>query len=131
MDRQIVYPGAIPLETDLLNTYRNVLVALAKLAQAVWGTTTSSSPFVHGLRHADRRIADAGNVGRLYELRGCHGADPHENQRHRVRYRGHGENRHLWRHGAAPQRQQQLFGRVELLGLARAADAGHHRRGLR
>ena len=49
MDRQIVYPGAIPLETDLLNSNRNVLVALAKLAQAVWGTSSASTPLVHGL----------------------------------------------------------------------------------
>ena len=45
MDRQIVYPGAIPLETDLLNTNRNTMVGLAKLAAAVLGTST----FVNGL----------------------------------------------------------------------------------
>ncbi len=40
LDRQTVYLGAIPLETDLLNTNRNTLVGLAKLAAAVLGTNT-------------------------------------------------------------------------------------------
>ena len=42
MDRQIVYPGAIPLDTDLLNTERSVLVALGYLAQATLGSSTIS-----------------------------------------------------------------------------------------
>ena len=37
MDRQIVYPGSIPLDTDLLNTQRNVMVALGALARCVLG----------------------------------------------------------------------------------------------
>jgi hypothetical protein len=45
MDRQIVYPGSIPLDTDLLNTQRNIMVALGYLAQAVLG----SGPIVDGL----------------------------------------------------------------------------------
>ncbi len=40
MDRQIVYPGSIPLDTDILNIERNVLVALGYLTQATLGTTT-------------------------------------------------------------------------------------------
>jgi len=40
LDRQTVYPGGIPLETDLLNTNRNALIGLAKLAAAVLGTDT-------------------------------------------------------------------------------------------
>lgn len=40
MDRQIVYPGAIPLETDLLNTNRFAMIALAKLAMALLGSDT-------------------------------------------------------------------------------------------
>lgn len=40
MDRQIVYPGAIPLETDLLNTNRYAMIGIAKLAAAVMGTNT-------------------------------------------------------------------------------------------
>lgn len=45
MDRQIVYPGAIPLETDLLNTNKNTMIALAKQALLISGTTT----VIHGL----------------------------------------------------------------------------------
>lgn len=40
MDRQIIYPGAIPLETDLLNTNKYTMVALSKLASTVMGTNT-------------------------------------------------------------------------------------------
>ncbi|HHQ5472460.1 TPA: phage tail protein [Yersinia enterocolitica] len=40
MDRQIVYPGAIPLETDLLNTNKYAMIGIAKLAAAVMGTNT-------------------------------------------------------------------------------------------
>ncbi|MHA3117239.1 phage tail protein [Acinetobacter sp. ANC 4635] len=40
MDRQTVYAGAIPLETDLLNTNKNVMIALAKLSAAILGTNT-------------------------------------------------------------------------------------------
>jgi hypothetical protein len=38
VDRQIVYPGAIPLDTDLLSTERNTMVAIGYLAQATLGT---------------------------------------------------------------------------------------------
>ena len=40
MDRQIVYPGQIPLETDLLNTNKYAMIALAKLSAAMLGTAT-------------------------------------------------------------------------------------------
>jgi hypothetical protein len=40
MDRNIVYPGAIPLDTDLLNTNRNAMVALGALIGATLGKTT-------------------------------------------------------------------------------------------
>lgn len=40
MDRQTVYPGQIPLETDLLNTNKFAMIALAKLAAAMLGTAT-------------------------------------------------------------------------------------------
>jgi len=45
MDRQIVYPGAIPLETDLLNTNKYAMIGIAKLASAILGSNT----YVHGL----------------------------------------------------------------------------------
>ncbi len=44
MDRQIVYPGSIPLDTDLLQIQRHTLVALGSLAQCVLG----GSPLVDG-----------------------------------------------------------------------------------
>lgn len=40
MDRQIVYPGAIPLETDLLNTNKFASTDMAKLAISVLGSDT-------------------------------------------------------------------------------------------
>ena len=40
MDRQIVYPGGIPLDTDLLGAQRNTMIALGYLSQMVLGTTT-------------------------------------------------------------------------------------------
>ena len=40
MDRQVVYPGSIPLDTDLLSIQRNTMVALGCLTQAVLGTST-------------------------------------------------------------------------------------------
>ena len=39
MDRQIVYPGSIPLDTDLLNVQRAAMSALGALAKAVLGTS--------------------------------------------------------------------------------------------
>lgn len=40
MDRILVYPGSIPLDTDLLNTNRNSMIALGYLAQAILGSGT-------------------------------------------------------------------------------------------
>jgi hypothetical protein len=40
MDRNIVYPGSIPLDTDLLSINRNAMVGLGYLAQAVLGQST-------------------------------------------------------------------------------------------
>jgi hypothetical protein len=45
MDRNLVYPGSIPLDTDLLSINRNTMIALGYLAQAVLGT----GPIVEGL----------------------------------------------------------------------------------
>lgn len=45
MDRNLVYPGSIPLDSDLLSLNRNTMVAVGYLAQAVLGT----SPVVDGL----------------------------------------------------------------------------------
>ncbi|CAG2136123.1 hypothetical protein [Cupriavidus numazuensis] len=46
MDRAIIYPGQVPLETDLLNTNKNTMIAVAKLAAAMLG---SSGVVVNGL----------------------------------------------------------------------------------
>lgn len=40
MDRLMVYPGAIPLDTDILSVERNVMEALGWLTQATFGTNT-------------------------------------------------------------------------------------------
>ena len=45
MDRNIVYPGSIPLDSDILNLNRNTLVALGAVMQAVFG----QAPLVDGL----------------------------------------------------------------------------------
>jgi hypothetical protein len=45
MDRGIIYPGAVPLETDLLFAQKASMVGLAKLAAAVLGTSTMVNGF--------------------------------------------------------------------------------------
>ena len=40
MDRIIVTPGQIPLDTDLLNTNKNTMLALGRAFQAIFGTST-------------------------------------------------------------------------------------------
>jgi hypothetical protein len=40
VDRNLVYPGAIPLDTDILSLNRNTMVALGFLTQACLGTNT-------------------------------------------------------------------------------------------
>jgi hypothetical protein len=40
MDRNIVYPGSIPLDTDLLSINSNTMIGLGFLLQAVLGTST-------------------------------------------------------------------------------------------
>jgi hypothetical protein len=41
LDRQIVYPSSIPLDTDILNVQRNTMIALGFLTQATFGTSTA------------------------------------------------------------------------------------------
>lgn len=45
MDRPINYPGQVPLETDLLLTNQSVMVGLAKLSQAIFGTAGMATGF--------------------------------------------------------------------------------------
>lgn len=42
MDRQIVFPSAIPLDTDLLNTNRFAMIALGGVIQSVFGLGTAT-----------------------------------------------------------------------------------------
>lgn len=53
MDRQQIFPGQVPLETDLLNTNKNVMTAIAKLAAAMFGTST----VVNGLAVTQTTVA--------------------------------------------------------------------------
>ncbi len=46
MDRNIVYPGSIPLDTDLLSINRNTMIGLGFLAQAILGTNTITDGLV-------------------------------------------------------------------------------------
>ncbi len=46
MDRNIVYPSSIPLDTDILSINRNAMTALGFLIQAVLGTTTVADGLV-------------------------------------------------------------------------------------
>jgi hypothetical protein len=46
MDRNIVYPGSIPLDTDLLTINRNAMIGIGFLAQAVLGTNTVADGLV-------------------------------------------------------------------------------------
>lgn len=72
MDRQIVYPGAIPLETDLLNTNKNAMIGLSKLAAAILGTST----FLNGLACTPNSPADLTvkvAPGEIYSLQNIDG----------------------------------------------------------
>lgn len=40
MDRKIIYPGQVPLETDLLGTNRNTMIALGRFALDILGSST-------------------------------------------------------------------------------------------
>ena len=42
MDRNIVYPGAIPLDTDILSVNRNIMIALGFVLRATFGTETAA-----------------------------------------------------------------------------------------
>jgi hypothetical protein len=69
MDRQIVYPGQIPLDTDILSAEKNALIGLAKLAGAVLGTGT----IVNGLACVPTGPASLQvvvNPGEIYSLVG-------------------------------------------------------------
>lgn len=67
MDRVIIYPGQVPLETDLLQTNKFAMIALSKLAAAVFGTST----LVNGLAVVPTGPASLSvnvNAGEIYSL---------------------------------------------------------------
>lgn len=73
MDRQIVYPGQIPLETDLLNTNRFAMTGLAKLAAAILGENTC----LFGLNctpGSPPTMSVSIEEGQIYSLQGIDGA---------------------------------------------------------
>lgn len=72
MKRQIIYPGQIPLETDLLSTNKNMMIGLAKLTAAIIGTATMAS----GLACAPNSPAALNVViapGEIYSLQNIDG----------------------------------------------------------
>jgi hypothetical protein len=72
MDRLINYPGAIPLETDLLNTNKNTMTAIAKVCSLLFGSTT----FVNGLTAAPNGVPALNVVvspGEIYSLQNMDG----------------------------------------------------------
>lgn len=72
MDRVMVYPGAIPQETDILSTNKDAMIGIAKLAHAVLG----DGPWLQGLACTPNSPA-ALNVlvapGQIYSLQNIDG----------------------------------------------------------
>lgn len=67
MDRQIVYSGQVPQTTDLLNTNRQTMIALAKLCADLFGTST----VISGLGCVPTTPASMSvtiNPGQIYQL---------------------------------------------------------------
>ena len=67
MDRPIIYPGQVPLETDLLRTNRFAMIALAMLSQDLVGTSTQVSGFTC-VPTAPATMAVQVTPGRIYSL---------------------------------------------------------------
>lgn len=72
MDRPIIYPGQVPLETDLLRTNRFAMTALAMLTQDVFGTTTQAAGFTC-IPTGPASMAVQVTPGRLYSLQNLDG----------------------------------------------------------
>jgi hypothetical protein len=67
LDRQIVYSGQVPQTTDLLNTNRQTMIALAKLCADLFGTST----VISGLGCVPTTPASMSvtvNPGQIYQL---------------------------------------------------------------
>jgi len=73
MDRLINYPGQIPLETDLLNTNKNVMLALGYLAQDLLGTATLAAGLACSQLGTPSLNVQVG-PGRIYQLMNVDGS---------------------------------------------------------
>lgn len=67
MDRQINYPGQIAVETDLLNTNRNTMIALGKLAGAMFGTGGGVNGLVV-VPSSPAALTVSVGIGEIYQL---------------------------------------------------------------
>lgn len=72
MDRQIVYPGAIPLETDLLNSNKYAMMGLAKLAAALMGSNTYLQGFAYTPSSPASMMVNVAK-GQIYSLQNVDG----------------------------------------------------------
>jgi Pectate lyase superfamily protein len=73
MDRVTIYPGQIPLETDLLQTQRNVMSALGLFAQDLLGTGTQAAGFTC-IPTSPASLGVQLTPGRLYSLQNVDGS---------------------------------------------------------
>jgi len=73
MDRVTIYPGQIPLETDLLQTQRNVMSALGLFAQDLLGTSTQAAGFTC-IPTSPASLGVQLTPGRLYSLQNVDGS---------------------------------------------------------
>jgi len=67
LDRQIVYSGQVPQTTDLLNTNRQTMIALAKLCADLFGTSTVISG-LGCLPTTPASMSVTVNPGQIYQL---------------------------------------------------------------
>ena len=67
-NRRIVYPGQIPLETDILATNKESMIGLGYALQAALGTGTSVDGL--GLHRHHARISERERRPRLHHERG-------------------------------------------------------------
>ncbi len=68
MDRQLVYPGSIPLDTDLLQLQRNAMVTLGMLARAVLGSDPVAEGLVCGPGPGLSVVVGAGSLSELVQV---------------------------------------------------------------
>lgn len=74
MDRQIIYPGQIAVETDLLHTNRNTMISIGKLAGALFGTGGVTNGLVVGPSSPAALTVDVA-PGEIYQLENVDNTD--------------------------------------------------------